>query len=106
MLYQDLKVFMVELSGLSKDALHIHFGLLLFVAAHLVLRRGVGSLAPWFIVLALALVNETVDALSGTPRLPTQDPLPDHLRDMFNTMLWPTLIMLWGRFMRARPPRT
>ena len=96
--YQDAKVALVELTHISKDALHIHFGLAIFIAAHLVLRRRVGSVWPWLIVLALCLANETIDVLSNLPRLPTQGPLPDHLRDIFNTMAWPTLIVLWGRF--------
>lgn len=99
-LYQSFKTGMVEITGLSKDALHIHFGLALFMALHVLLRRPVGSLLPWLGVLLLCLANEAVDVLADVPRLPTQDPLPDHLRDVFNTMIWPTLITLWGRFLR------
>ena len=93
----DLKTDLTGLIGLSRDALHVHLGLLVFLVAMLLLRRSPGSIVPWACVLVLQLVNELLDALH----------LPDGrlefivefgaIGDVVNTMLWPTIILLLVR---------
>jgi hypothetical protein len=90
-LFNVLKTDLAELIGLSKDALHIHLGLLVFLAAMLVFRRSPASILPWLCVLALELVNEAFDILHEFAVLGA-------VKDMANTMLWPTIILLLARF--------
>ena len=55
-MYNDLKITISEAVGLSKDALHIHLGLAIFVALILVLRKSPASLVPWLGLLAFELL--------------------------------------------------
>lgn len=60
-MYDALKTDLADFLGISKDALHIHLGLAIFVALMLILRRAPSSLLPWLGVLAFELVNEAMD---------------------------------------------
>ena len=42
-----IKTELSELLFLSRDALHIHIGLGIYVAAMLLFRRGPASIVPW-----------------------------------------------------------
>jgi hypothetical protein len=105
MTYFELKDLISAYTGLEKDALHIHAAIFLYFAAMAVFRRGRASGLPWLIVLLLELANEAYDvrhnwvdgadwALSGSAK------------DLWNTMLWPTVLLLIGRHTRwfERPP--
>ena len=89
-----IKTELSELLFLSRDALHIHIGLGIYVAAMLVLRRGPASMMPWLVVLAFELANEFLDAFHHSP--PDID-IIGALRDIGNTMLWPTVVLLVSR---------
>lgn len=93
-------------TGLGMDALHVHAGVLLQVAAALLLRRRLSSPLPWLLVLLLVLANEYYDygheiwRDRGAQRA-------EALRDGWNTMLLPTLILLLARYaprLFAAPP--
>lgn len=74
---------------LSPDALHIHTGLLLFLGIALLLRterRWVQALGG---LLLLCLLGEFIDLSSAYARGRTLRWM-DSLRDIVNTMLWPT----------------
>ncbi len=84
-----------EWLDISKDALHVHVGLALYLSLVLMLRRRPGSVVPWLIVLFLEAGNELIDAIHhGGFQL---DP-GDALRDLANTMLWPTVLLFAARF--------
>src|SRR3546814_7555157 len=51
-LFTEQKTWLVASAGLSKDALHIYFGLALFVSVWLVWRWSGGWLAAWLAELA------------------------------------------------------
>lgn len=108
MWYVDLKLFLEQYSGLEKDALHIHAALLLYLLAMAVFRQTRRSRVPWLVVLAVELANEAFDISHAYPQgggLPWQD----SLKDLWNTMLWPTVLLFIGRYTslfehRARHP--
>lgn len=100
---QALKELVVTLTGLSKDALHIHVGLAVFLLAAVLLRRPLRSPVPWLAVLAVALAGETVDALDEL-RASGQWTLGAGVHDLANTLLWPTVLMLAARFARRGAP--
>ena len=98
-----LNSFKTELSDLihlSKDALHIHLGLGLFFLAVILLRKSPASLGPWLCVLGFEFVNEAMDMLHWYHGA-WQFSLLGGLKDIANTMLWPTAILLGLRFTRV-----
>lgn len=95
-----LKTDLVQVLGLSRDALHVHLGLLIMLLAMLVLRKSPASRVPWLCVLALELLNEVLDLLhwhGGELNLSALG----GLKDIINTMLWPTVILLLARYTRV-----
>jgi hypothetical protein len=94
-MYNALKTDVATLLGISKDALHIHLGLFLFVALVLLLRRSPAHPLPWLIVLGFEVVNEVFDIFhwhSGAWSI--------------NTMWWPTVALLLARWDLRRQERT
>lgn len=90
------KQLVISATDLAKDALHVHVGLLVFFAAALLLRWPLRSGKPWAAALVAALAGEIWDqaALMATGA-PAN--LPPSWHDIWNTMLWPTIITLLAR---------
>ncbi|MBE0577917.1 hypothetical protein [Devosia sp.] len=96
-----IKTELSELLFLSRDALHIHIGLGIYVAAMLAFRRGPASIVPWLVVLAAQLANELLDGIHhGTLDID----ISGALRDIGNTMLWPTVVLLVARRLGKKTP--
>ena len=97
---QHAKLWLVGHTGLAKDALHIHVALILFFGVALVLGWKLSSWRPWLVVLAAALLCEAWDI---------RDRIADGVRlnlwgdwhDIWNTMFWPTMILLLARHTRV-----
>lgn len=93
----DVKVWLSLSTGLHMDALHVYFGLLGQVAVALALRRGLASPWPWLALLAGVTANEYYDLAYETwPN--RDDQYAETVKDVWNTMLAPTLLMLAARF--------
>ena len=94
--WEGAKTALSDGLGLSRDMLHVHGGLALFMALILLLRRPRGSVLPLLLVLGVEIANEAMDFaryhLSGWPWRPGPT-----LRDVFDTLLWPTLLTLAAR---------
>lgn len=86
---------------MSKDALHIHLGLFVFLAAAFLLRRPLRSVWPWLSTLALELLNELLDVFHWHAGSFSFE-ITDNLKDVANTMFWPTVVFLFARFAAAR----
>jgi hypothetical protein len=93
--YQGFKLLLLDLTGLSRDALHIHMGLAILLAVRLVWRGRFAWVAAWLAVLTFALAGEVFDWRSEGLRGVTV-PWGAHWHDIWNTMLWPTLLSLIG----------
>lgn len=90
-----LKTALSDLLHLSKDALHVHLGIGIYLVATLLLRRPLGSWLPWLIVLALELINEALDLAHHLRRGGIEPAgLLDSVKDIINTMLWPTVLLI------------
>jgi len=95
--FQEGKDFLVDTFGLSRDALHVHVGLVIYFAAHLVLRRRLGSVMPLVLLLVLCLIGEAWDLIFFLGR--GQDPRwLGSAVDIWSTMFWPTLFTIYGRW--------
>ena len=94
--WHQVKEWLVAASGLDMDALHVHAGVALQLAAALVLRRPLRSPWPWLAVLAFEIGNEYYDWTYEV--WPTRDDqLMEGVRDLWNTMLIPTLLFVLAR---------
>lgn len=92
------KTIAVATTGLAKDALHVHVGLLLFVGIRMLWWRRGGTLAAWLVVLAVTLGGEWVDLQNEIARR-AEVPVAAHVKDIWNTLLWPTVLALLWRWL-------
>lgn len=98
-LFQEQKLWFVTTAHLSKDTLHVYFGLTLFLIVRLVWRRRGGWLAAWLAVLAMACGGEWLDMTAEYSRSTIQ-PDAAHWHDIWNTMFWPTVLLVVGRWLQ------
>jgi hypothetical protein len=99
---QLLKLYLLDLTGLGRDALHIYAGMAVFIAVRLLWRREGGWAFAWLAALALALGIEWLDirafGMEGVPQ-----PDPNNWHDIWNTMVLPTVLLLVGPWLQPRP---
>ncbi|HEY0625462.1 MAG TPA: hypothetical protein VGD10_01890 [Allosphingosinicella sp.] len=103
--FLQFKTWIEQYSGLERDALHIHGALFLYILAMVLFRQSRRSRFPWLFVLGLELMNEAADlyqqASTGEPPR-----WGASLKDLWNTMLWPTVLLLIGRYTNLFQHRT
>lgn len=94
---QQAKLFIVEHVHLAKDALHIYVALAVFLGACLLFGWKARQWKPSLLVLFTALVGEVWDIRDS---LDSNDPIYplENWKDIWNTMLLPTVLMLAARF--------
>jgi hypothetical protein len=104
-MYNALKTELAAFLGITKDALHIHIGLAIFFGLVALLRRSPSSFLPWLGLLAFELVNELMDIFHWHQGAFSFE-VGDSLKDVVNTMVWPTVALLTFRFVewRGRTP--
>jgi hypothetical protein len=95
-LWIGYKTRLVEYVGLTNDAMHVHGSILILFVSAMILRRRPDSPWCWLIVLAAELFNEYAD-LKGLA--PGEASIDASIHDLYNTMLWPTIIVILGRFL-------
>ena len=99
-LWIGYKTRLVEFVGLTNDAMHIHGSIMILFVSAIVLRRRPDSIWCWLIVFAAELFNEYADLKGLAPGEATIDAA---VHDLYNTMFWPTIILVLGRFLFPRP---
>jgi hypothetical protein len=97
---QQTKLYIVEHLALAKDALHIYVALILFFGSCLLFGWKAGQWKPWLVVLAAALLGEAWD-LRDSMVYETPIRLAANWKDIWNTMLAPTVLMLLTRYSRV-----
>jgi hypothetical protein len=101
--FQAFKIYLVSLTGLGKDAMHVHIGLAVFIFVRLLWRWRFGWSVAWFSALAAALAGEFLDIRSSVPGIETMQPDQSNWHDLWNTMLWPSVLFILGRWLQPRP---
>jgi hypothetical protein len=97
--WYGFKEWLEATSGLDMDALHVHAGILVQLLAALLFRRSLRSIWPWFIVFVASLANEGYDLWFETwPDPERARQFAEGAKDLLNTMLIPTLLLLVARF--------
>lgn len=102
MQFQQLKLDIIETTGLAKDAMHVHIGLLAFVLVRLLWRWRGGWAVAWLVALAVAGTGEWLD-YRGNQGANINPDDRGHWHDLWNTMLWPTILLFIGRWLHPRP---
>ena len=102
--FQTIKLLIISITGLSRDALHIYTGLITMFTAALILRRPLWTIVPLVMVLLVCVLGETIDmyddiAFRGYWKWGSS------LHDFLNTLFWPTIIFLLARYTMIFDPR-
>jgi hypothetical protein len=91
--FQNLKLQIVDFVGLSKDAIHIHIGMSIFIFAVLVWGKGrmtIKCLLPVFIAALGMEVMDLYDDYNSVGYFRWSN----SLHDFINTSLWPCIIVV------------
>ena len=97
------KIWLIETVGLTNDAMHVHGSLLILCVSAVVLRRRPDSPWCWLIVFIAELFNEYADLRGAAAGEATIDAA---LHDVYNTMFWPTMLLILGRALFPRKKAT
>ena len=96
---QASKLWLVHHVGLAKDALHIYVALALFFGSAALFGWRLSGWRPWILVLVAALAGEAWD-IRDSIVYRTRLILGANVHDFWNTLFWPTVIMLLARHTR------
>lgn len=101
-----IKLSIMAVTGLAKDALHIYVGLMAFLLIAAFRDARLGSKLALFTVLLAAGAGEAVDHSLDYMIPHGEFHLDDgHWHDIWNTCFWPIVLFLLARFMRLNPAR-
>ncbi len=100
--FQAFKIHLVELSGLGKDAMHVHIGLAIFIIVRLLWRWRFGWVVAWLCALAVAGGGEWLDLKANADGSDALKPDASHWHDLWNTMFWPTILLIFGRWLQPK----
>ena len=98
-LFQTVKLIIVSATGLSKDALHIHVGMTIYLALVVIIRR-CPFYTGWAAVLVMACAGEWLDARDDIATFGYWR-WEASMQDLLNTLFWPTVLTL-GWMMKIR----
>ena len=94
--YQNAKLIILSILEISKDAVHIHVGLIVFFAAVVLWRKG--SIDAWCLIPAVTVASlmEMLDLRDLYTRLGHLNfaALSASVHDLINTLLWPVVIVI------------
>ena len=90
---QEAKLAVMAAIGLSKDALHVHVGLAVFIAMACLWRKRPRCAWPLLVVAGLAALGEMVDARDDLRSLGHWR-WQASLHDIANTLFWPAVFWM------------
>ena len=100
----DLQLFReitINATGLDKDALHVYAGLIVIIGVRMVWRRRGGWVLGWLLALAIALAVEWLDIRAELVAA-NLHPDAEHWKDIWNTMFWPSVLLILGQRLQPR----
>ncbi len=99
-IYQEFKLRVIDLTGLSRDAIHIYVGLFVFFSFVGFIRKGKIEPIALIPVFVVAAAMEVID-LYGNYQTMDSMYWGNSLHDLVNTLFWPVVIVLLVRFNHA-----
>jgi len=90
--YAQAKTAIEGWTGATQSLMHVHAGLMIFVATALLSGKKMRSPLPLTCVAVFAVLNEVVDWWSGKP-INTAEPFVDFA----NTVFWPIVLFALAR---------
>ncbi len=101
---QSSKMMVMQVSGLSKDALHVYVGLGVMLIGAIVLRKG---LRDWRLLAAVGVAALAGEAWDLIDTLVQGEPvrLRGNWKDVWNTLFWPVVLFALARFTRVLKAR-
>ncbi|HMN13110.1 MAG TPA: hypothetical protein PKD55_12375 [Bellilinea sp.] len=101
-MWYNFKEPIVELFSMSREALHIHFGLALFMLGAVLFRNTTTRFFyAWLFVLAAQSINELLD-FHDWYRWTQSWNWSKSLQDYVHTMLWPSVLFILSRLGERR----
>lgn len=104
-MFHAAKIWLVDLTGVSRDALHIYVAIALFLCVRIMWRGPWGSVAAVVVVVAAALTGEWLDHQMELLQGGACDPA-EHWHDLRNTMAAPLALALALPWLRPRRSKT
>ena len=97
---QSAKLFLMEVTTLSKDALHIYVGMAVMLLVIAVWKKPLSDWRPLAAVALASVAGEIWDVIDtwshgGSPKWNA------NWKDIWNTMFWPTLLFGLARFTKV-----
>ncbi|WP_430417346.1 hypothetical protein [Parasphingorhabdus sp.] len=107
----EIKNWLEASTGLARDALHIYSAIFVQLVSALLFRRSLAHILPWTMVFIAVMINEYLDYSYVPAALAAnQGYLDGAIRDIWNTMLLPTIFLLianlWPRLLTGSPSTT
>lgn len=94
--WREWKVFVERSVSFSSDSVHVIAGVLIQIAAAVLLRKPLSSCLPWLAVLPFIAFNEFVDLwVERWPHLEMQ--YGEGFKDFLLTLLLPSVLLLASR---------
>ena len=94
--FQQSKLWLMQLLGLPKDALHIYVGLAIFLLSAALFRWPLRSWKPLGAVVAAAFAGEAWDIIDNW-RIGVAPLWGRSWHDIWNTCFWPSVLFLVAR---------
>ena len=89
--FVELKIQVLSVTGIPRDVFYIHAGLLTFLIVQMIIRARIGDKSLWLSVLVLATLGQLCDLSYHVSNQLAFSPW-QALHDIFNAMLWPTVL--------------
>tara|TARA_R110002033_G_scaffold558_1_gene5271 strand:+ start:82957 stop:83406 length:450 start_codon:yes stop_codon:yes gene_type:complete len=108
MMWLEIKDWLELSTGLDRDSLHIYAGIGVQLTVALCIRRSLASSIPWLFVALAACGNEYYDYMFVSDAAYASGIYADEaVRDIWNTLLLPTLFLLiarrWPNWLTRKP---
>lgn len=97
---QSVKLLIMQVTDLSRDALHVYAGLAVFLLTAALLRKNLRSPVPWLAAFLLACGMEVVDAIDAL-RSYGHWWARESAHDIVNTSFWPTVLFVLARWTKV-----
>ena len=94
--FHDSKIWLLEITNLSRDAMYIHAGLLIFVTVQIFTRGRFGDKRMLLAVAGVSVIGEILDFLYVYENSGRYD-YWQSMRDIINTLIWPVILTVGPR---------